>query len=174
MKRLGFLAAHCPKNQKRDDIFNRGANIFHRNEKDVKSASKFLLVLLNSIETWATLYSQDRITGEETIFWQVYKDLRSKQCSFPSEQKGYEGGEVVDDITVTKNNLMTELKIKMKMKRVRDIAEKSQEYVDQLERPDFTTPRLNQDSHEEDRKHKRELSNTIMLCEVTIQDLMKE
>ena len=56
MGRLAILATHCPASMKKDDIFTlkiRGANIFSTDEKDEKSASSFLVVLLNSIEEWA-------------------------------------------------------------------------------------------------------------------------
>ena len=53
MERLTILAAYCPKEMKIDDILNlknRGAHIFLPDERDEKSASDFLVVLLNSIE----------------------------------------------------------------------------------------------------------------------------
>ena len=67
MGRFAILATHCPPGLNKDDIFtlkNRGANIFHTDEKDEKSASDFLVVLLNSIEQWATLHQKDQHTGE--------------------------------------------------------------------------------------------------------------
>ena len=88
MERLGILAAHCPKDRKHDDIHTlktRGANIFLPDEKDEKSASDFLVVLLHSIEQWALMYHRDPRTGEETVFRKVYSELLVKRISFPSE-----------------------------------------------------------------------------------------
>ena len=62
MERLAILCTHCPKDKRIDDILtlkNRGANIFLPDEKDEKSASDFLVVLLSCIEKWAQLHPVD-------------------------------------------------------------------------------------------------------------------
>ena len=92
MERLTILAAYCPKEMKIDDILNlknRGAHIFLPDERDEKSASDFLVVLLNSIEQWAITYKKDSRTGEETLFRKAYSELLVKGVSFPSELKKY-------------------------------------------------------------------------------------
>ena len=92
MERLAILATHCPKDKRLDDILTlktRGANIFLPDEKDEKSASDFLVVLLNSIEQWAITFKKDKRTGEETAFRKIYSELLAKGISFPSELKKY-------------------------------------------------------------------------------------
>ena len=66
MGRLAILSTYCPVNFRKDDIFTlkvRGAHIFNSDEKDEKSASDFLVVLLNSIEEWAIKHHIDKTSG---------------------------------------------------------------------------------------------------------------
>ena len=95
MGRLAILATHCPANMKKDDIFTlklRGANIFCADEKDEKSASSFLIVLLNSIESWAQKHQIDKKTGKTSIFKQIHSELIRKGYCFPSAWTVYKNG----------------------------------------------------------------------------------
>jgi len=56
LKRLTLLAFYCPKGQKVGDptgLLTRGELIFLSDEPDKKSASHFLIVLLDCIEKWS-------------------------------------------------------------------------------------------------------------------------
>ena len=87
MGRLAILSTYCPVNLGKDDIFTlkiRGAHIFNTDEKDEKSASDFLVVLLNSIEEWAIKHHIDKTSGQQSIFNQIYQELIRKGYCFPS------------------------------------------------------------------------------------------
>ena len=75
MDRLTIFAQYCPKGMSVRDFSNlrsRGEHIFVSDEKDTRSASSFLIVLLDSIERWAHRYQTDPRTGEVSVFWRSY------------------------------------------------------------------------------------------------------
>jgi hypothetical protein len=86
MARLTIFACFCPKGKSPADLTNlrtRGENIFLSDESDKKSASSFLIVLLDCLERWAKKYAKDHRTGETTIFYKSHQELLSKKISFP-------------------------------------------------------------------------------------------
>ena len=105
MGRLAILATFCPKGQAScrltstccasggSDLFSlkhRGATIFSSDEKDVKSAQDFLVVLLNDIYLWANQHKKDhRDPEQDSIFMKIYKELRQNGYSFPSDWQQY-------------------------------------------------------------------------------------
>ncbi len=67
VKRLAILAMYCPKGMRVDDFDNlltRGECIFLVDESDKKSASAFLIVLLDCMEKWGQKFKKDIQTGE--------------------------------------------------------------------------------------------------------------
>jgi hypothetical protein len=69
LKRLTILALYCPKDHKLNDpigLLTRGEVIFMADEPDKKSASHFLIVLLDCIEKWSTKFPVNSQTGEKS------------------------------------------------------------------------------------------------------------
>lgn len=64
--------------------FTKGEFIFGKTENDQLSSCEFYICLLNFIEKWAALYSND--SQNNYSFTKVYKSLKKKKIVFPSEQ----------------------------------------------------------------------------------------
>ena len=72
---------------KPNDLVSKGAFIFSTEESDITSAANFLVLLLDSIEKWATTFPYYDDTRQMTQFKKGYMGLIHRNVKFPSQFK---------------------------------------------------------------------------------------
>jgi hypothetical protein len=86
--RLSIFAQHNKEKVEEQDLPFKGEFIFSDKEKDRRSASAFLILLLDCIERWATRvepYSSDYKGPSE--FTKTFQSLVQRRVLFPSQCK---------------------------------------------------------------------------------------
>jgi hypothetical protein len=87
LTRLGIFAQHNKEKVEESDLVYKGESIFSVSEKDRRSASAFLVLLLDCLERWATKEPLSEDGKSESTFVKTYKILQQKKILFPSQCK---------------------------------------------------------------------------------------